>query len=342
MAFNKWRLSITQSDSFRPQLHLFDLSDDDADLDGTQLKGYLLRIPATADRTLTLPPAEKIVAELPRVRSGQGLGFVVEHTGNVGVVSLAMGTGGTMVGSADTEAGGLHLFFMRIDVGAPKGSQAYTVYSLQSGGGAPPIFTSACGEMQMEHVNATYWPAAPAVYGGAGTWETTGVPANIGAQLPYGADGAVALQNNMSIKDTGTTVSGAPIYGLYAQEPGLYRYAIVAVIYIDDWPGSPDDIGHQYRLILAQNGAPIIGVDGVSGANTQVVTSGVQVYGPDRDSFPWIGPYTITTEGIVYVETDGDYHTPFFQDFYSTGTNPSDIRVYNWTLSMNRVAPLQA
>ena len=241
-------------------------------------------------------------------------------------------------GSGTTDPGAFHRFFVRVDYGALDGNQAYTCYSLEETGASPPVFAAACGQMEMLN-SASGYTAMGGAFQSASTWLAMPVD-NTGAMIPLGAVGSPGLLNNMAVVDTGQTVQGLRVNGLTATLTGIYRYDITAVVLVDDWPGGEADVGQQLRLMLSRNGTPITAVDGVQGNDTHFTTSFVRPYSNTFTSFPKIGPWSLSVGGHVRVEATTDYLVPFMQIFTSTGTDPSDMRIYGFSLSMNRVAPL--
>jgi len=340
MAFNQSNLKeMVPKWTLRPNLTLVELPDSDSTITPTQIKMYLLQITPTADRTLTLPTASLFVSAFPRIRPSQGAEFVVQHLGSTGIVILAMGTNGTMDGSPETSPGNTHRFFIRVDVGAPAGSETYTCYSLQGLANSSPAYTSACGQMELANPQQTYVNAQNATFGEAVTWSTL-VGTGSGAMIPLGGASSPSVLNNMTITSTGVNVQSLTVYGLYPSITGTYRYDISAVVYIADWPDQPDDVGHQPRLMICRSGVPIDGPAGTQANNTRFANTFTLPYSSTYTGVPLQGPYVLNVGGLVLVTNTTDYYAPWLQDFTSTGISPSDMRVYNFSLSMNRVGPV--
>jgi len=131
MSINKYSLRGTVPKfTMRSNVTETSLVDADATLTMTQLKTYKVTIPVTEPRTLTLPTAAELVASMPQIRMGEGVDFMIENTGGPSSVVVAMGDGGTLNGSGTVPSGCTNRFFIRVDVGAPSGSETYSCISL--------------------------------------------------------------------------------------------------------------------------------------------------------------------------------------------------------------------
>jgi len=353
MSLNKYdpRARILPSRvTLRQKLSPAVLGDTNATITTDQLKGYALQITPTSDRTLALPPASQVVDSCVKIGMSEGIDFLVQHNGTTATVTLTVGTGGTMSGSAVTGAGEARRYFLRIDNGMT-GSEAYTVYDLGGGPAASTALTAASGQMEMNWTDegTTYVPLAGSTLGDAGTW--TALVAGQGVQVPGLANSSPALLNNMEIWFTGTTV---PALGMQVNinalrldsnltNPvdyyGIYRYEIGLTLNMPDW--NQEDAGHLYRAMLARNGTPLTDAYGTQGNNSLYTNAAIYPYSQSWTSFPLDAPHCISVAGLTYINSATDYFTVFLQDFRNGGTT-NVINVSTCTLSMNRVAPLNA
>lgn len=82
--------------------------------------------------TLTLPDADDLVAAIPRCKVGTTIPLLLANTGG-GTVTIAQGSGGTLVGAATTTATTVHtLYWIRI-TNITSGAQAYVTYRVSTG-----------------------------------------------------------------------------------------------------------------------------------------------------------------------------------------------------------------
>lgn len=81
--------------------------------------------------TLTLPTAALLVAGIPRCKIGTTCPLLFANTG-AGTVTVAAGTGGSLVGAAATIATTVHsLYWIRI-TGITSGAEAYVAYRVSA------------------------------------------------------------------------------------------------------------------------------------------------------------------------------------------------------------------
>lgn len=82
--------------------------------------------------TLTLPTAALLVAAIPRCKVGTTLELLIANTGG-GTVTVAAGTGGSLVGATATAATTVHVWYWINITNVTAGAQAYIAYRVSSG-----------------------------------------------------------------------------------------------------------------------------------------------------------------------------------------------------------------
>lgn len=82
--------------------------------------------------TLTLPTAALLVAAIPRCKVGTTCPLLICNTGD-DVVTIAAGTGGSLVGAAHTSATTVHSMYLIRITGITSGAEAYVAYRVCTG-----------------------------------------------------------------------------------------------------------------------------------------------------------------------------------------------------------------
>jgi len=346
--------SIVAKDTIRPSLTLNELGDVSTAVTANDLSYYYLRMAATANRTITLPSASAVITAQPKIGMGNGVEFVVQHTGTAGSIVLAAGARGTIANPAVTQPGETRRYFLRVDdANLGLGTESYTVYNLGAGSNAQPTAIGACGQMELRPTS----PPQKLTQGGvAGTASTLGdavawltITAGQGSMIPNMRNSVPDCNYAWNNFDTGTTtLQGHSIYGLrlHATLPtpsnyfGIYRYDITLVYFMSDWHSN--DTGHIYRIMLARNGTPVADPFGTQANNSRVGDTAMRPYVEPQSAFPLNGAYSLTISGLTTVSSASDWFVPFLQNFSNgvTVQDQNNISIYNCTMSMNIVAPL--